>query len=63
MRTLTSATVHRPPLTVSDRHPLEAVRGNVAAYQAALRPFPKAPLEAVLTAFAKFEPPGRDKAE
>ncbi len=43
--------------------PLEAARGNVAAYQAALRPFPAAPLETILTAFAKFEPPGRDKAD
>lgn len=42
---------------------IEAARTSVAAYQAALRPFPAAPLEALLTAFAKFETPGRDKAE
>jgi len=42
---------------------LDAVRGNVAAYQAALRPFPAGPLEVILTAFAKFETPGRDRAE
>jgi uncharacterized protein (TIGR02444 family) len=37
--------------------PVEAARGSVAAYEAALRPFPKGPLDTVLTAFAKFETP------
>jgi uncharacterized protein (TIGR02444 family) len=40
-----------------------AARGNVAAYQAALRPFPPGPLDVILDAFAKFETPARDKAE
>ncbi len=40
-----------------------AARGNVAAYQAALRPFPAGPLDTILSAFAKLETPARDKAE
>ena len=35
---------------------IEAARGSVAAYEALLRPFPAAPLDTVLRAFAKFEP-------
>ena len=42
--------------------PVEAARNSVAAYQAVLRPFPPAPLDTVLSAFAKFETPARDKA-
>jgi uncharacterized protein (TIGR02444 family) len=41
--------------------PAEAARESVAAYQAALRPFPPGPLGAVLSAFAKFETPARDR--
>ena len=37
--------------------PVEAARDSIAAYQAALRPFPAGPLDAVLTAFAKFKTP------
>jgi len=37
--------------------PAEAARGSVAAYEATLRPFPKAPIEAVLAAFSGFDPP------
>jgi len=33
--------------------PIEAARASIAAYQAILRPFPAAPLEVVLAAFAK----------
>ena len=36
---------------------IDAARRSVAAYQAHLRPFPGGPLDTVLTAFAKFEPP------
>ena len=36
---------------------IEAARASVAAYQAVLRPFPAGPLDTVLAAFAKFEPP------
>ena len=36
---------------------VEAARGSVAAYQALLRPFPAGPLDTVLAAFAKFQPP------
>jgi uncharacterized protein (TIGR02444 family) len=35
----------------------EAVQGSIAAYQAYLQPFPPAPLDVILTAFAKFQPP------
>jgi uncharacterized protein (TIGR02444 family) len=41
----------------------EAAQTSVAAYQALLGPFPAAPLDAVLSAFAKFEPPARDMAD
>ncbi len=37
--------------------PAEAAEASVAAYQAALRPFPAAPISTILTAFAKFETP------
>jgi uncharacterized protein (TIGR02444 family) len=36
---------------------IEAARASAAAYQAVLRPFPAGPLDTVLTAFAKFQPP------
>jgi uncharacterized protein (TIGR02444 family) len=36
---------------------IEAARASVTAYQAVLRPFPGGPLDTVLSAFAKFEPP------
>ena len=36
---------------------IEAARASVQAYQAVLRPFPGGPLNTVLGAFAKFEPP------
>jgi uncharacterized protein (TIGR02444 family) len=41
----------------------EAARQSVAAYQAALRPFPSGPLDTLLAAFAKFETAARDRAE
>lgn len=34
-----------------------AAKASVSAYQAVLRPFPAAPLETILSAFAKFDPP------
>ena len=37
--------------------PAEAARGSIAAYQAALRPFPAGPLDTILAAFAKFKAP------
>ena len=37
--------------------PAEAARLSAAAYEAALRPFPKASIEAILAAFSGFEPP------
>ena len=37
--------------------PEEAARNSVAAYEATLRPFPKASLEAILVAFSRFEAP------
>ena len=37
--------------------PAEAARKSVAAYEATLRPFPKAPTETILAAFSGFEPP------
>jgi hypothetical protein len=36
---------------------IEAARQSVAAYQGYLRAFPAGPLDTVLTAFAKFQPP------
>jgi uncharacterized protein (TIGR02444 family) len=41
----------------------QAAHTSVEAYQALLGPFPAAPLDAVLSAFAKFEPPARDMAD
>jgi len=41
----------------------EAAQISISAYQALLGPFPAAPLDAVLSAFAKFEPPARDMAD
>jgi uncharacterized protein (TIGR02444 family) len=43
--------------------PAAAARDSVSSYQGVIGPFPPEPLEAVLTAFAKFEAPARDKAE
>ena len=43
-------------------NPREAARASVEAYQALLGPFPAAALDAVLSAFAKFEMPPSDKA-
>jgi uncharacterized protein (TIGR02444 family) len=37
--------------------PVEAARASIAAYQAVLKPFPARPLDTVMAAFAKFEPP------
>ncbi len=37
--------------------PAEAARTSVAAYEATLRPFPKAPTGTILAAFSGFEPP------
>jgi uncharacterized protein (TIGR02444 family) len=36
---------------------VEAAKTSVSAYQAVLRPFPASPLETILSAFAKFDPP------
>jgi uncharacterized protein (TIGR02444 family) len=43
--------------------PVEASRSSVDAYQAVIGPFPPGPLDVVLSAFAKFETPARDKDE
>jgi uncharacterized protein (TIGR02444 family) len=43
--------------------PAEAARTSVSAYQGVIGPFPPAPLDTVLSAFAKFEMPGRDTGE
>jgi uncharacterized protein (TIGR02444 family) len=43
-------------------NPREAARTSVDAYQALLGAFPPGPLDAVLSAFAKFEMPPSDKA-
>ncbi len=45
------------PLGDQTGSPAEAARGSVAAYEATLRPFPKAPIDAVLTALSSFRPP------
>lgn len=36
----------------------EAARDSISSYQGVIGPFPPEPLEAVLSAFAKFAPPG-----
>ena len=36
---------------------IDAARRSVAAYQTHLRPFPAGPLDTILAAFAKFQPP------
>jgi hypothetical protein len=36
---------------------IDAARRSVAAYQAHLRTFPAGPLDTILAAFAKFQPP------
>jgi uncharacterized protein (TIGR02444 family) len=43
--------------------PVEAARISVSAYQGVLGPFPPAPLDTVLSAFAKFEMPARDTGD
>jgi uncharacterized protein (TIGR02444 family) len=43
--------------------PTEAARISVSAYQGVLGPFPPAPLDTVLSTFAKFEMPARDTAD
>jgi uncharacterized protein (TIGR02444 family) len=43
--------------------PAEAARASADAYQAVLGPFPAGPLDRVLSAFAKFDGPGRDRDE
>jgi uncharacterized protein (TIGR02444 family) len=45
------------PLGGPATSPDEAARGSVAAYEATLKPFPKPSVEAILTAFSRFEPP------
>ena len=42
---------------------IEAARDSVSSYQGVIGPFPPGPLEAVLSAFAKFESPATDKGE
>ena len=36
--------------------PVEAAKASISAYQGVIGPFPAAPLDTVLSAFAKFEP-------
>ena len=43
--------------------PAEAARISISAYQGVLGPFPPAPLDTVLSAFAKLASPARDKAD
>jgi len=45
------------PLGRESASKVNAARRSVEAYQAHLRPFPAGPLDTVLAAFAKFEPP------
>jgi uncharacterized protein (TIGR02444 family) len=45
------------PLGSPAASPAEAAKTSVSAYQAVLRPFPAGPLETILSAFAKFDPP------
>ena len=40
--------------------PAQAARISIDAYQGILGPMPAAPLDTVLSAFAKFESPARD---
>jgi uncharacterized protein (TIGR02444 family) len=47
----------RGPLGSPVATPVEAAKVSVSAYQAVLKPFPATPLETVLSAFAKFDPP------
>ena len=47
----------RGPLGSPAASAVEAAKVSVSAYQAVLRPFPNAPLEAILSAFAKFDAP------
>ena len=43
--------------------PIGAARDSVSSYQGVIGPFPPEPLEAVLSAFAKFQGSATDKAE
>jgi uncharacterized protein (TIGR02444 family) len=45
------------PLGSAAPSPPEAAKASISAYQAVLQPFPAAPLEAIFSAFAKFDPP------
>ncbi len=45
------------PLGHPAASPTEAARSSVASYEATLRPFPKAPVDAILTAFSSFQAP------
>lgn len=45
------------PLGTPAASPVEAAKASVSAYQTVLKPFPAAPLEAIFSAFAKFDPP------
>jgi uncharacterized protein (TIGR02444 family) len=47
----------RGPLGATAASPIEAAKASVSAYQAVLRAFPAGPLEAIFSAFAKFDPP------
>ena len=51
------------PLGRPTASPAEAARDSVSSYQGVIGPFPPEPLQAILTAFAKFDAPGRDKAQ
>jgi uncharacterized protein (TIGR02444 family) len=43
--------------------PVEAAKSSVSAYQGVIGPFPPGALDTVLSAFAKFTPPGRDTGD
>ena len=45
------------PFGDTARSPADAARGSVTAYEATLRPFPQASIQAILTAFSSFQPP------
>jgi len=47
----------RGPLGSMAGSPIEAAKASVSAYQAVLPAFPIGPLEAIFSAFAKFDPP------
>jgi hypothetical protein len=39
---------------------MDAARDSISSYQGVIGPFPPEPLDTVLSAFAKFDAPGRD---